>query len=138
MGLSGGQQQRLCIARAIAVEPQVLLMDEPCSALDPISTSAIEDLIHELKTDYTIVIVTHNMQQAARVSDDTGFFNLKAAGEPGHLVEFNSDHRRCSPTRTRRPPRPTSPAASAERADAAAQARGMPSRRCRAAEHGSQ
>jgi phosphate transport system ATP-binding protein len=90
MGLSGGQQQRLCIARAIAVEPQVLLMDEPCSALDPISTSAIEDLIHELKADYTIVIVTHNMQQAARVSDDTGFFNLKAAGQPGHLVEFNS------------------------------------------------
>ncbi|GCD90616.1 phosphate ABC transporter ATP-binding protein PstB [Nocardioides sp. LS1] len=89
MGLSGGQQQRLCIARAIAVEPQVLLMDEPCSALDPISTSAIEDLIHDLKSDYTIVIVTHNMQQAARVSDDTGFFNLKAAGQPGHLVEFN-------------------------------------------------
>ena len=89
MGLSGGQQQRLCIARAIAVEPQILLMDEPCSALDPISTSAIEDLIHELKSDYTIVIVTHNMQQAARVSDDTGFFNLKATGEPGHLVEFN-------------------------------------------------
>jgi len=89
MGLSGGQQQRLCIARAIAVEPEVLLMDEPCSALDPISTSAIEDLIHELKSDYTIVIVTHNMQQAARVSDDTAFFNLKAAGRPGHLVEFN-------------------------------------------------
>jgi phosphate transport system ATP-binding protein len=90
MSLSGGQQQRLCIARAIAVEPEVLLMDEPCSALDPISTSAIEDLIHELKSDYTIVIVTHNMQQAARVSDDTGFFNLKATGQPGHLVEFNS------------------------------------------------
>ena len=89
MGLSGGQQQRLCIARAIAVEPEVLLMDEPCSALDPISTSAIEDLIHELKSDYTIVIVTHNMQQAARVSDATGFFNLKATGQPGHLVEFN-------------------------------------------------
>ena len=89
MGLSGGQQQRLCIARAIAVEPEVLLMDEPCSALDPISTSAIEDLIHELKSEYTIVIVTHNMQQAARVSDETGFFNLKAAGQPGHLVEFN-------------------------------------------------
>ncbi|MGH3349341.1 MAG: phosphate ABC transporter ATP-binding protein PstB [Nocardioides sp.] len=89
MGLSGGQQQRLCIARAIAVQPEVLLMDEPCSALDPISTAAIEDLIHELKSDYTIVIVTHNMQQAARVSDDTGFFNLKAAGQPGHLVEFN-------------------------------------------------
>ncbi|MBC7443681.1 MAG: phosphate ABC transporter ATP-binding protein [Ramlibacter sp.] len=89
MSLSGGQQQRLCIARAIAVEPQVLLMDEPCSALDPISTSAIEDLIHELKSEFTIVIVTHNMQQAARVSDETGFFNLKATGEPGHLVEFN-------------------------------------------------
>ena len=90
MGLSGGQQQRLCIARAIAVEPQVLLMDEPCSALDPISTAAIEDLIHDLKRTYTVVIVTHNMQQAARVSDETGFFNLKAAGQPGHLVEFNS------------------------------------------------
>jgi len=89
MGLSGGQQQRLCIARAIAVEPEVLLMDEPCSALDPISTAAIEDLIHQLKAEYTIVIVTHNMQQAARVSDETGFFNLKAAGQPGHLVEFN-------------------------------------------------
>ncbi len=88
-GLSGGQQQRLCIARAIAVEPEVLLMDEPCSALDPISTSAIEDLIHELKSRYTIVIVTHNMQQAARVSDETGFFNLKATGQPGRLVEFN-------------------------------------------------
>lgn len=89
MGLSGGQQQRLCIARAIAVEPDVLLMDEPCSALDPISTAAVEDLIHELKQNYTIAIVTHNMQQAARVSDDTGFFNLKGAGQPGHLVEFN-------------------------------------------------
>jgi phosphate transport system ATP-binding protein len=89
MSLSGGQQQRLCIARAIAVSPEVLLMDEPCSALDPISTSAIEDLIHELKSEYTIVIVTHNMQQAARVSDDTAFFNLKGAGQPGHLVEFN-------------------------------------------------
>ena len=88
-GLSGGQQQRLCIARAIAVEPDVLLMDEPCSALDPISTSAIEDLIDQLKSEYTIVIVTHNMQQAARVSDETGFFNLKAAGQPGRLVEFN-------------------------------------------------
>jgi phosphate transport system ATP-binding protein len=89
MSLSGGQQQRLCIARAIAVEPQVLLMDEPCSALDPISTSAIEDLIHELKADYTIVIVTHNMQQAARVSEETGFFNLAGAGKPGQLVEMN-------------------------------------------------
>src|SRR6476646_797321 len=88
-GLSGGQQQRLCIARAIAVEPQVILMDEPCSALDPISTSAIEDLIHELKTDYTIVIVTHNMQQAARVSEDTAFFNLAGAGKPGRLIEMN-------------------------------------------------
>ena len=87
--LSGGQQQRLCIARAIAVEPQVLLMDEPCSALDPISTSAIEDLIHELKSEYTIVIVTHNMQQAARVSEDTAFSNLAAAGKPGRLVEMN-------------------------------------------------
>ncbi len=86
-GLSGGQQQRLCIARAIAVRPQVLLMDEPCSALDPISTLAIEDLINELKSDYTIVIVTHNMQQAARVSDRTAFFNLAATGKPGRLVE---------------------------------------------------
>jgi phosphate transport system ATP-binding protein len=86
-GLSGGQQQRLCIARAIAVEPQVLLMDEPCSALDPISTLAIEDLINELKSQFTIVIVTHNMQQAARVSDQTAFFNLKATGQPGRLVE---------------------------------------------------
>jgi len=81
-GLSGGQQQRLCIARAIAVEPAVLLMDEPCSALDPISTLAIEDLIGELKSTYTIVIVTHNMQQAARVSDRTAFFNLAATGKP--------------------------------------------------------
>lgn len=86
-GLSGGQQQRLCIARAIAVSPQVLLMDEPCSALDPISTLAIEDLINELKAKYTIVIVTHNMQQAARVSDQTAFYNLKATGQPGRLVE---------------------------------------------------
>ena len=88
-GLSGGQQQRLCIARAIAVEPQVLLMDEPCSALDPISTLAIEDLISELKTEYTIVIVTHNMQQAARVSDYTGFFNIEGTGKPGKLVEMD-------------------------------------------------
>ncbi|WP_375000659.1 phosphate ABC transporter ATP-binding protein PstB [Aeromicrobium sp. CTD01-1L150] len=85
--LSGGQQQRLCIARAISVEPEVLLMDEPCSALDPISTSVIEDLVHELKEDYTIVIVTHNMQQAARVSDETAFFNLAGVGKPGKLVE---------------------------------------------------
>lgn len=87
-GLSGGQQQRLCIARAIAVSPDVLLMDEPCSALDPISTLAIEDLIAELKKDYTIVIVTHNMQQAGRVSDQTAFFNLEATGKPGRLVEI--------------------------------------------------
>jgi phosphate transport system ATP-binding protein len=89
-GLSGGQQQRLCIARAIAVEPEVLLMDEPCSALDPVATLAIEDLIAELKTRYTIVIVTHNMQQAARVSDSTAFFNLEGAGKPGHLVEMGA------------------------------------------------
>jgi phosphate transport system ATP-binding protein len=88
-GLSGGQQQRLCIARAIAVEPQVLLMDEPCSALDPISTLAIEDLISDLKDRYTIVIVTHNMQQAARVSDRTGFFNLNGVGQPGRLIEMD-------------------------------------------------
>jgi phosphate transport system ATP-binding protein len=88
-GLSGGQQQRLCIARAIAVEPQVLLMDEPCSALDPISTLAIEDLIQILKQTYTIVIVTHNMQQAARVSERTAFFNLAGIGKPGKLVEMD-------------------------------------------------
>jgi phosphate transport system ATP-binding protein len=88
-GLSGGQQQRLCIARAIAVEPRVLLMDEPCSALDPISTLAIEDLIAQLKEQYTIVIVTHNMQQAARVSDTTAFFTIDAQGEPGRLVEVD-------------------------------------------------
>jgi phosphate transport system ATP-binding protein len=87
-GLSGGQQQRLCIARAIAVKPQVLLMDEPCSALDPISTLAIEDLIRELEQEYTIVIVTHNMQQAGRVSDTTAFFNLAGVGQPGQLVEI--------------------------------------------------
>ncbi|MCD2264430.1 phosphate ABC transporter ATP-binding protein PstB [Dietzia aurantiaca] len=89
-GLSGGQQQRLCIARAIAIEPQVLLMDEPCSALDPISTLAVEDLISELKSEFTIVIVTHNMQQAARVSDQTAFFSLEATGMPGQLVEVNA------------------------------------------------
>jgi phosphate transport system ATP-binding protein len=85
--LSGGQQQRLCIARAVAVEPEVLLMDEPCSALDPVSTLIIEDLIAELKDRYTVVIVTHNMQQAARVSEVTAFFNVSGAGEPGRLVE---------------------------------------------------
>jgi phosphate transport system ATP-binding protein len=88
-GLSGGQQQRLCIARAIAVAPDVLLMDEPCSALDPISTLAIEDLIDELKNDYTIVIVTHNMQQASRVSDRTAFFNIAGTGKPGKLIEYD-------------------------------------------------
>jgi phosphate transport system ATP-binding protein len=87
LGLSGGQQQRLCIARALAVEPDVILMDEPASALDPISTTRIEDLMHELKRDYTIVIVTHNMQQAARVSDFTAFFWL------GRLVEFDRTER---------------------------------------------
>ena len=84
-GLSGGQQQRLCIARAIAVEPQVILMDEPCSALDPISTLAIEDLINELKDQYTVVIVTHNMQQAARVSQKTAFFNIAGTGQAGQV-----------------------------------------------------
>ncbi|WP_168916389.1 phosphate ABC transporter ATP-binding protein PstB [Microcella flavibacter] len=88
-GLSGGQQQRLCIARAIAVEPEVILMDEPCSALDPISTLAIEDLIEDLKKDYTIVIVTHNMQQASRVSDRTAFFNIAGTGKPGKLIEYD-------------------------------------------------
>jgi len=88
-GLSGGQQQRLCIARAIAVSPEVILMDEPCSALDPISTLAIEDLIEELKKEYTIVIVTHNMQQASRVSDRTAFFNIEGTGKPGKLIEYD-------------------------------------------------
>ena len=83
LGLSGGQQQRLCIARAIAIQPEILLMDEPASALDPISTAKIEELIHQLKKDFTIVIVTHNMQQAARVSDETAFFYL------GKLIEFD-------------------------------------------------
>src|SRR6202035_3137858 len=84
LGLSGGQAQRLCIARALAVEPDVVLMDEPCSALDPIATAKVEELIYQLKRDYTIVIVTHNMQQAGRVSDHTAFFYL------GRLIEFGS------------------------------------------------
>ncbi|MBJ7899697.1 MAG: phosphate ABC transporter ATP-binding protein [Cyanobacteria bacterium RI_101] len=91
LALSGGQQQRLCIARAIAVQPEVILMDEPCSALDPISTLKVEELIHELKTQYTIVIVTHNMQQASRVSDWTAFFNAEATqkgAKVGYLVEY--------------------------------------------------
>jgi phosphate transport system ATP-binding protein len=92
MALSGGQQQRLCIARAIAVQPDVILMDEPCSALDPIATLKIEDLMRELRDDYSIVIVTHNMQQAARVSDRTAFFtvDMAAAGRTGVLVEFDA------------------------------------------------
>src|SRR5205807_7635677 len=85
--LSGRQQQRLCSSRSSAVEPEVLLMDEPCSALDPISTLKIEDLIADLKEEFTIVIVTHNMQQAARVSDTTAFFNISGAGEPGRMIE---------------------------------------------------
>jgi phosphate transport system ATP-binding protein len=92
LSLSGGQQQRLCIARAIAIEPEVILMDEPCSALDPISTIKVEELMHELKTKYTIVIVTHNMQQASRVSDRTAFFNAVATdkgGKMGYLVEYD-------------------------------------------------
>lgn len=88
-GLSGGQQQRLCIARAIAVEPEVILMDEPTSALDPISTAAIEDLAIELKEKFTVVIVTHNMQQASRISDMTAFFNIAGTGQPGKLIEYD-------------------------------------------------
>ena len=92
LSLSGGQQQRLCIARAIAVEPEVILMDEPASALDPIATTRIEDLLHELKREYTIVIVTHNMQQAARVADLTAFFSLEVsdADRYGVLVEYDA------------------------------------------------
>ena len=118
-GLSGGQQQRLCIARAIAVEPQVLLMDEPCSALDPISTLAIEDLISELKERYTIVIVTHNMQQAARVSDRTAFFNLAGVGQPGRLIEMDDTAEDLLQPDRASAPRTTSPAASASPADRA-------------------
>jgi phosphate transport system ATP-binding protein len=88
-GLSGGQQQRLCIARTLAVEPEVILMDEPASALDPVSTQKIEDTMEQLKQDYTVVIVTHNMQQAARISDYTGFFFIESMGDPGRLWEFD-------------------------------------------------
>ena len=88
--LSGGQQQRLCIARCLAVQPDVILMDEPCSALDPIATSRIEDLMADLKRQYTIVIVTHNMQQAARVSETTAFFNIAGTGQPGKLIEMDA------------------------------------------------
>ena len=106
--LSGGQQQRLCIARALAVEPEVLLMDEPASALDPIATAKIEELIHELKERYTIVIVTHNMQQAARVSDYTAFFYL------GELVESRPDRADLHQPARASAPRTTSPASSGE------------------------
>jgi phosphate transport system ATP-binding protein len=88
-GLSGGQQQRLCIARTLAVEPEVILMDEPASALDPVSTQKIEDTMEQLKQEYTVVIVTHNMQQAARISDHTGFFYIENMGDPGRLWEFD-------------------------------------------------
>jgi phosphate transport system ATP-binding protein len=96
LSLSGGQQQRLCIARCLAVEPDVILMDEPASALDPIATSRIEDLMHDLKQNYTIVIVTHNMQQAARVADATAFFSIQrtdGAGRTGILVEYDVTHK---------------------------------------------
>ena len=113
-GLSGGQQQRLCIARAIAVEPQVLLMDEPCSALDPISTLAIEDLITELKDRFTIVIVTHNMQQAARVSDVTAFFTLEGSRRARLPRRGRHDPEDLHQPAARSAPRTTSPAASAD------------------------
>ena len=111
--LSGGQQQRLCIARTIAVRPEIVLLDEPTSALDPISTAKIEELIHELRERFTIVIVTHNMQQAARVSQNTAFFHL------GELIEFG-DTARSSPIPASSGPRITSPAATAEETDDAA------------------
>ena len=107
-GLSGGQQQRLCIARALAVDPEVLLLDEPCSALDPIATAKIEDLIFQLKDSCTIVIVTHNMQQAARVADYTGFFLL------GKLIEFDNTDRHLQESRRRKKRKITSRAVSAE------------------------
>ncbi len=108
MALSGGQQQRLCIARALAVNPEVLLLDEPCSALDPIATAKIEDLIFQLKDSCTIVIVTHNMQQAARVADDTGFLLMGSSSRWGPPSA-------CSPGPRRPAPRTTCPAATARR-----------------------
>ena len=117
LALSGGQQQRLCIARAIAVKPEVILMDEPCSALDPIATAKIEDLMQELARDYTIVIVTHNMQQAARVSDRTAFFTAEVddAAACGTAAWSSSTRPAASsPTRPTSAPRTTSPAASAK------------------------
>ncbi len=117
LGMSGGQQQRLCIARAIAVEPEVLLMDEPCSALDPIATARIEDLMREIKNEYTIVIVTHNMQQAARVSDWTAFFSTEVAprATAAPACWWSSTRpRRSSRTPTTSAPRTTSPADSGE------------------------
>ena len=116
LALSGGQQQRLCIARALAVEPEVILLDEPASALDPISTAAIEDLMHELKRDYTLVIVTHNMQQAARVADMTAFFSLEVDETASGTASSSSTTRprRSSRTRPTSEPRTTSPGASDE------------------------
>ena len=121
MGLSGGQQQRLCIARAVAVEPDVILMDEPCSALDPIATARIEDLMQEMKKEFTIVIVTHNMQQAARVSDRTAFFTteVSAEGDVAPACSWSSTSRtRSSRTRPTPGPRCTSLAASDDRGSA--------------------
>ena len=118
LGLSGGQAQRLCIARTLAVEPDVVLMDEPASALDPIATGAIEDLMKEIKSQYTIVIVTHNMQQATRVSDRTAFYSVLVDSESdtrtGTLVEYGPTEQICSATRRTIAPRPTSPAGWAE------------------------
>ena len=116
-GLSGGQQQRLCIARTIATRPEVILMDEPCSALDPIATARIEDLMAELRSEFTIIIVTHNMQQAARVSDRTAFFTAKPDEVTGNRTGYwwsSTGPATSSQTRAIRAPRPTSPAASAE------------------------
>ena len=113
--LSGGQQQRLCIARALAVEPEVILMDEPCSALDPIATLRIEELMRELVRNYTIVIVTHNMQQAARVSDSTAFLMMNDGRAPRGAGRIRADARTSSPTPRTSAPKTTSPAGSARR-----------------------